>query len=91
MKDRYFRLLADEHRRDLLNALRNEKSYPVPTREQDAQQIKLRLFHVHLPLLEQAGIVEWNREDHTITRGPNYEEIRPMIEFLKTYPVPSSD
>ena len=91
MKDRYLRLLADEHRRDLLGALQDEKSHSIPTREHDSQTVKLRLYHVHLPLLEDAGLIEWNREDHAITRGLNYEEVKPVIEFLKTYPVLSSD
>lgn len=91
MKDRYFRLLANKHRRCLLRALQDEKSHSVPTREQDARETKLTMFHVHLPLLEDAGLIGWNREAHTITRGGNYTEIEPMIEFLNSYPVPSSD
>ena len=91
VKDHYFRLLADEHRRDLLEALQDEKSHSIPTRKGDSQEVKLRLYHVHLPLLEDAGLVEWNREGHAITRGSNYEEVKPVMEFLRTHPVPSSD
>lgn len=91
MKNRYFRLLADEHRRSLLGSLQDEKSHSIPTRKHDSQKVKLRLYHVHLPLLEDAGLIEWNREDHAITRGENYEDVEPLIEFLKTYPVPTAD
>ena len=69
----------------LLNALQYEKSYPVPIREQDTQQMTPVCSTFIPPLFEGAGIVEWSREDHTTTRWSNCEEVRLTIEFLKTY------
>jgi len=45
----------------------------------------IELHHNHLPRLAAAGYLEWNRLDDTVTRGPNFETIVPMIEVLTEY------
>ncbi|KTG08696.1 hypothetical protein AUR64_18710 [Haloprofundus marisrubri] len=53
------------------------------TQELDALRTQLR--HVHLPLLEEEGLINWNRDDGTITRGENFEEIRPLLELMREH------
>lgn len=83
MKDRYFTALADEQRRDLLLAVLNETRYQVENQEQTPLEEEIRLTHVHLPLLEDAKLIQWDRDTHSITRGSNYEELKPLIEILE--------
>jgi len=42
----------------------------------------LRLHHVHLPKLEAAAFIEWNVDSQTITRGPRFDEIAPLLALL---------
>lgn len=38
--------------------------------------------YTHLPLLTKAGVIDWNRDANTIRRGPLFNKIRPLLEFL---------
>ena len=48
----------------------------------DADETLVRLRHVHLPKLADFGFIEWDRGARVVTRGPRFEEIRPLLEFL---------
>lgn len=43
----------------------------------------LELYHNHLPRLDTEGFVDWDHETNTVTRGPRYEEIRPVLSVLQ--------
>lgn len=88
MQDRYFTALANERRRDLLLSLRQGTSRPV---EASPDETTARLTHVHLPMLEDAGLVRWDRETETIARGANYDELEPLIAVLQTESLAASD
>jgi len=45
-----------------------------------AQQV--RMYHVHLPKLDDIGVVDWDREADTIRRGPNFAETEPILDVL---------
>ena len=47
--------------------------------------IPANLYHRHLPKLAEMGLIEWNRETHQVTRGPEYERLRPLLAFLDEY------
>lgn len=42
----------------------------------------MRLRHNHLPRLEDAGYIEWDREEETVSRGPAFGEIEPAVRLL---------
>lgn len=42
----------------------------------------LRAHHVHLPKLDDYGFVEWDPDDRTVTTGPRFGEVRPLLEFV---------
>nr|WP_161493145.1 hypothetical protein [Natrarchaeobaculum aegyptiacum] len=42
----------------------------------------MRLHHAHLPKLDEAGFIEWNPDSKTITCGPRFDEIAPLVELL---------
>jgi hypothetical protein len=38
------------------------------------------LHHVILPELEDEGLVEFDRGDDQVRRGPRFDEVRPFLE-----------
>jgi 6-phosphofructokinase len=41
--------------------------------------------HTHCPKLAAEGIVDWDRDANTISKGPNFEAVRPLLERLVDY------
>jgi hypothetical protein len=50
-----------------------------------ADEIAAELRETHLPALEEAGYIEWDREAGTIEPGPNFEEAAAHVDDL---PIP---
>lgn len=42
----------------------------------------MELSHVHLPKLEDSGLIEWDSEAGTVSRGPAFEEVEPVLRLL---------
>lgn len=81
--------LGDIQRRKLLLALLDhnpQDDSPVviadSDRDRDAVDQLVRMKHVHLPKLEDYGFIEWDRDTHEVSKGSNFEEIRPVLELL---------
>jgi len=47
-----------------------------------ADEIADELVENHLPALEEAGYIEWDRETGTIAPGPNFEEAAAHVGDL---------
>ncbi|WP_435099314.1 hypothetical protein [Halorubrum sp. N11] len=47
-----------------------------------ADEIAAELRETHLPALEAAGYIEWDREEGTIEPGPNFEEAAAHVADL---------
>ena len=43
---------------------------------------RVEMHHVHLPKLEEYGFIVWNRDTNKVSKGPTFEEIRPLLELL---------
>jgi hypothetical protein len=41
--------------------------------------------HVHLPKLVEYGFVVWDEDEHEVEKGPNFDEIRPVLELLNDH------
>lgn len=88
-----FRALENRYRRQLLVALSEENPQDdddrdpldivAPRDEPDA--LETELVHRHLPMLEEAGYIEWDRENNTIRRGPRRDEIGPIVELIRNH------
>lgn len=82
--DDAFDLLADRQRRTVLVALLEESPLDVhglfsdAARETDGGLLQVR--HSHLPKLHRRGLIEWDREAGTVSRGPEFKAIRPVLE-----------
>ena len=85
-------VLADQYRRRLLVALL-EQEPEAPLRVGDAvgtvanrETVTTRLQHAHLPKLADSGYIVWDREGHTIWRGPHFEDVQPLLAFIADHP-----
>jgi hypothetical protein len=47
-----------------------------------ADEIAAELRETHIPALEAAGYIEWDREEGTIEPGPNFEEAAAHVTDL---------
>jgi phage terminase large subunit GpA-like protein len=47
-----------------------------------ANKADIRTYHVHLPMLAEYEYIEWNRDAHFVTRGANFDDVRPLLELL---------
>lgn len=82
-------VLGERERRKLLVALMDHNPQPdlpslAGTDERDISELEglEAMHHVHLPKLVDFGLIEWDRENHEVSKGPNFVEIRPMLELL---------
>lgn len=87
--DELFHLLSHSHRRRILTRLNasnsQEKDEFELTELVDGDEFddeKFSLIHNHLPKLAEAGFINWDRERHTVTRGPRFYEIAPLIDLM---------
>ena len=92
-----FELLTADTRRSLLVMLCDAESVdvsdglptrraavatPSPTGRSPPSSRDLQLYHVHLPKLEAAGVVEWDRDTGTVSRGPEFDAVEPTVRLL---------
>lgn len=54
----------------------------IATDDEDLKQFKTELRHTHLPKLAENGYIEWNPDTQTIQRGPNFDEIAPLLRLM---------
>ncbi len=91
MNNNSFDALGNEHRRELLVELLDEN--PLSDTVQDSldvdsepgeseQELQIAMYHLHLPKLVDYGFIGWNKDTHEVVKGPRFEEIRPLLEFV---------
>lgn len=47
-----------------------------------ASKADIRTHHVHLPKLAEYGYITWLRDAHMVTKGPDFDEVRPVLEVV---------
>jgi len=86
--DDMLHVMSHIQRRKLLMALMDHNpqddtpSVPVSSEDSDSIERFVQMKHVHLPKLVDHGFIEWDRDTHEVTKGENFEEIRPLLELL---------
>jgi hypothetical protein len=87
--DRIFDALCERHRRLILLTLHQTGSADISElrlRGNDDPDItEIHLRHSHLPKLEDIGYVEWDEETDTISKGPRFSEIEPLLELIENH------
>lgn len=70
------REMADAHEAFLSQYLSDSRESAAVDKE------LLRTHFVHLPKLVEYGFAEWDRDTEIVTKGPQFDEIRPFLELL---------
>ncbi len=87
--DRVLDTLRKHHRRMILLLLKEgtvETQADVIVRNgNEIKEGEISLVHTHLPKLDDAGYIEWDRETGEISKGPRFEEIEPLLELLENH------
>ena len=60
-----------------------EVSMAALKREITHEDARISLFHNHLPKLANAGYITWDRDAESISRGPKFSEVEPLVRRLK--------
>lgn len=90
--DSTFSALANRDRRELLVTLSECNTLvPIDSSDEDASTQDIEMYHVHLPKLEAAGLIEWNRETNEVRKGARFDEVRPLIDQMSDHAEESSD
>ena len=88
--DRIFDVLRHPYRRRILQLVsehnpRDEDEFSVEdlaTEDDDLELLTTELYHAHLPKLAESGYIEWDEDTRTIRRGPNFDEIAPLLRLM---------
>lgn len=92
--DEMFIAVSNIHRRRLLVRLKEQDPQEaheihtpddVQTGEEDLDRFLMKMFHLHLPKLEDRGFIRWDNEKETVAKGPRFDEIRPLLELLDNH------
>lgn len=89
--DTALELLAHRDRRRLLLAIQHgdgdrTQIESIRRETENAKRLAVAMRHVHLPKLEAAGIVEWNRETNEVRKGERFEGILPFVRSIVEAP-----
>jgi hypothetical protein len=89
--DEVLLVLSNVHRRRMLLKLldhnpRDERMELTDRAAEEADatldELEIEMFHVHLPKLAEEGFVDWDREAEEVTKGPRFDEIRPLLQLM---------
>ena len=47
------------------------------------EDIVEELKETHLPMLEEVGVIEWDRETDVVSKGPNFEQIVEAMRLME--------
>lgn len=86
--DQVMDTLGHRYRRRLAGRLLEENPQhagAVRGHERGASVNETERVHVHLPKLEDAGYITWDRRRGTIEKGPRWEELAPVVELLQAH------
>ena len=85
--------LSNSYRRELLLALLEHNPQDDHDRDPldiidpplEPEVLETELFHRHLPKLEEMGFIEWNRDTGEISKGPDWDDIEPVLRLLRDH------
>lgn len=93
--DNLFEILSAQPRRMILISLLEEpkeRRLPLPEaavhsdEPPDPESLSIILQHTHLPKLEEAGYVRWERDPFCVQRGPHFEEVATILRWVLRSP-----
>ena len=90
--DTVFGLLSDLYRRRLLVTLLEhnpqddddiDQLADVSLADEDLENFRVTMTHTHLPKLAEADVIDWDREENVVRKGPLFDEIRPLLVLMR--------
>jgi hypothetical protein len=54
-------------------------------RQVNEEEVLIRLIHVDLPKLADAGYINWDTDSETVSKGSRFAEVEPLVRLLKAY------
>lgn len=87
MQDQAYLALSHARRRVILCALLDNETVSISTLlsgDTRDHSERVSLYHKHLPMLEDAGYVAWGESAKTVSRGPRFDVVRPLVAFHQT-------
>jgi hypothetical protein len=85
--DDQLKVLSSSDRRQLLHTLTEDAAHTTPVDSPHNMETNggnrdqaVVMHHVHLPRLEDHSLITWKEETGEITRGPQFDEIEPLLE-----------
>lgn len=77
--DYLMEVLSKQQRRVILYRLKqNDRLQPFESSD-SLHNADLELYHIHLPKLEAAVYIEWNRETREFKNGPQSDEVETLF------------
>lgn len=86
--DEQLDVLGHTSRRRLLlelsdrNPIERSDVGPLAPNGAERTRFEQELYHRHLPKLDSAKVVDWDRESATIRRGDRFDAIEPLVRLL---------
>lgn len=83
--DRHLWAIGHVQRRRLLLTLRNESRIHIDElnmSEKQKEMLLIEVKHAHLPKLSGHGFIDWDPEEGSVERGPEFEEVEPLLTLL---------
>jgi hypothetical protein len=87
--DVVLRLIRDPYRRRLLLELAESNPLNVTTlaaemaiNTDERTDLQTRLYHNHLPMLDDTRVIEWERDSDVVIRGSAFGEVRLLLELI---------
>lgn len=95
MDERILRLVSHPIRRRIIWTLRNRETpikCPLEIADLDsgivqkevAHRRQIELFHIHLPKLDDADVIVWDRDHENVSKGSNFDECCILLDVLIT-------
>lgn len=87
-------LVANQYRRRVLLALGEENPQQAddpqipanePIADEEWEHLQIQLQHTHLPKLEDASVIEWDRNTNHISKGPQFDALQPLLRLIDDY------
>ena len=83
--DRIMEVLSKQQRRVILYRLKRDDRLQPLLGSDALHSANIELYHVHLPKLEAAGYIRWNRETREVMKGPQYDEVETFLSLIENY------
>jgi predicted transcriptional regulator len=92
--DTVLKVMANKHRRRLLLRLLDHN--PQDDEDIDAladhslsddelADFRIHMTHRNLPKLVDAGVIEWDQAENVVTKGPRFDDLRPLLELMQAH------